>query len=467
MAKRRSRHANEQTVRLSNFSGGLNLSVIEEQIADNELSQAENWEFSYPTGKLKTRDGLTLVKDVGVAIDTLFYADNIGEFLFSSGTTLYSLVGDTVTNLGTLSSSSAPQYALFKDKVLIASGGTLQSYDGATLADTGSPIGDIVFVRAGRAVVAEIGADTLIYSGVADETNWTTGTDADMVKIDVGQSDGGDITAIVALSTDVVVFKSSGSIFRVVNEYPDWVVYEITRTQTTLARDAVVQSGNNAYYLSPTGFMSLRAVQEYGDVKTSEEGFKVNTRLADSADSGAKVWNVASKGQIWVRKETSNYIWVYHTINKAWTYFSYSGTITAHTALDDGTNYVSMGTKIYTVSGYQDEGVDYICTLKLKKFTAIDQYLIKRMMIDYFREEEAIGSLSTGLLSLTFNISSSGDIAFEDDDIAYSDTDPLIVINENRLDLKSSYRVDYIEPIIQIESGSITLKEIIFKIVEV
>ena len=124
MARRSSKHTNENLLRINDFSGGLNLTINEEAIKNNELSQAENWEYSYPTGKLKTREGITLVKDVGVDIDTLFYADNLDIFLFSSGTTLYKYAGGNVTNIGTLNGADIPTFALWDtDKVLIASGG--------------------------------------------------------------------------------------------------------------------------------------------------------------------------------------------------------------------------------------------------------------------------------------------------------------------------------------------------------
>jgi len=467
MPKRSTKHNREQILRYVDFSGGLNLSQNEETIKDNELSQAENWEYSFPTGKLKTRDGLEFVKNLGVNIDTLFYADNLKIFLFSSGNTLYKLVGDVSTNLGTLSSTDVPQYALWGDKVLIASGGTLQSYDGTTLNSTGSPDTNIVFIRVGRVVVSKSGSDKLTFSGIGDEENWAIGTDADMIEIDIGYKDGGDIISVVALATDIVVFKDSGSIFRVAGEYPDWAVYEITRSQTALTRFATVQAGNDVFFLSPTGFMSLNAVQEYGNIKTSEEGYKVNHELAISADSGAKIWHVSSKGQIWVRTETSEYIWIYHTPIRAWTKFKFPSIITAHTSLDDGTEYVAMDQTLYKINGYTDDGVDIISNLRLKKQVARNEYFIKRMSLEYFRHIESLGSISTGLLSIPFSIPATGDIAYLDTDTAFSDNDLLVELNANKLDAQVRYRTEVIEPQVQLTTGSITLKNLILNIVEV
>ena len=467
MARRSSKHSREQQLRFNDFGGGLNLSANRENIQDNELSQAENWEYSYPTGKLKIREGLTLTKNVGVDIDTLFYADNLDIFLFSSGTTIYKYAGGNVTNLGTLSGTAVPTFALWDAKILIASGDTLQSYDNATLEDTGSPYADIVFTRAGRVVIARSGYDRLIYSGVGDETNWGSGTDSDMVEIDIGYKDGGDIIAVVPMATDVVVFKSSGSIFRLVSEYPNWAVYEITRSQAVLTKFATVQSGNNAFFLAPTGLMSLNAVQDYGNVKTSEEGYKINSAIAELIDTGARVWEVPSKGQIWVRPEASVYIWVYHTINRAWTKFKMPGVVTAVTSLDDGTNYVSIGQVIYSISGNTDNGSDIVAFLRLKKFTSANDYMVKKINASFIKHTNIVGNISTGLLSLNFSSDISGDIAFEDIDIAYSDTDALVTVDENRMELRASYRVGYIEPTIQISSGDMTLKEIILNVVEV
>jgi len=367
MGRRNTKHSNEQILRQSDFSGGLNLLVSPEALKGNELSQAENWEYSYPTNKLKTREGIELVKDVGVDIDTLFYADNHDAFYYSSSGWLYKYVGGETTNIGELSGSSVPKFTLWGNKILIASGQELQSYDGTTLDDTGSPDSDIVFTRAGRVVIAKTGTDKLIYSGIGDETNWAVGTEADSIEIDIGYKDGGDIISVEPLATDVVVFKSSGSIFRVAGEYPDWAVYEITRSQTAFTRFTTVQVGNDVFFLSGTGFMSLKAVQEYGNVKTSVEGFKINSALVAIIDSGAKIWSIHSKGQIWVRPEVTDYIWVYHILTRAWTKFKMKGIVTGHVSLDDGTEYISIGQKIYSIGGQQDEGEDFECFLKTKR----------------------------------------------------------------------------------------------------
>lgn len=468
MAKRSTKHSKEQQLRQSDFGGGLNLVVNTESLAENELSQAENWEYEFPTNKLKTREGLELVKDMGVDIETLFYADNHDAFYFSSNTTLYDYVNGIVTNLGTLTGNDLPKYAIYDNMVLIASGQALQSYDGiGTLDSTGSPDADMVFTRVGRVVIAKAGTDKLIYSGVGDVTNWTAGTDSDMIEVDVGYKDGGDIIAVVPLASDVVIFKSSGSIFRLVSEYPDWALYEITRSQSAYTRFATVQVGNEVFFLAPSGFMSLKAVTEYGNVKTSMEGYKINNALVEFISSGARIWSVLSKGQIWVRPTVDEQIWVYHIATGAWTKFKMLGAVTGHCSLDGGEEYVSIGQKLYKIGGTQDEGVDFNCYLKSKKYVARNQYLLKRITVHYYGYTEAVGSVSSGLLTLNINIPSSGDIAFSDTDIAYSDTDKLVSVNLNKVETRTSYRSDYVELFVKLDSGSIVLKELILNIVEV
>ena len=468
MGRKSTKHQREQVLRQSDFGGGLNLIVNEEALADNELSQAENWEYAYPTAKLKTRDGVTLIKNVGVDIDTLFYADNaLGAFFYSSNGTLYKYKSGITTNLGSLLGENLPQFTLWSDKILIASGGSLQSYDGATLDDTGSPDTDIVFTRVGRVVIAKTGTDKLIYSGVGDETNWTIANDGDSLELDIGYKDGGDIISVVPLATDVVVFKSSGSIFRIVGEYPDWAIYEITRSQSALTKFATIQIGNDVFFITATGFMSLKAVQEYGNIKTSSEGYKINEALTAIVDSGARLWNIASKGQIWVRPEYSEYIWVYHINIKAWTKFKMLGVVTGHTSFDDGKEYISIGQKIYMIDGTQDEGENFYCYLKTKKYVSRNQFLLKRITVHYHGATDAVGSLSTGLLTMPISVLYSGDIAYLDDDIAYSDDDVLVSADFNKVEMRTSYRTNYIELFIRLQQGSIILKELILNTVEV
>lgn len=469
MGQRSTKHSREQVIRQSDFSGGLNLLVSPEALAENELSQAENWEFAYPTNKLQTREGLTLIKNVGVDIDTLFYADNHDAFYFSSSGWLYEYVNGVVTNLGELTGTDVPKFTLWGNKILIASGQSLQSYDSfGALTDTGSPDADIVFTRVGRVVIAKTGSDTLIYSGVGDEENWSVGNDGDSIEIDIGYQDGGDIISIEPLATDIVVFKSSGGIFRVAGEFPDWAVYEITRSQSAFTRFATVQFGNDVFFLSGTGFMSLNAVQEYGNVKTSMEGFKINSALVAVIDAGARIWSLPSKGQIWVRTQNTNYIWVYHTLIKAWTKFKMHGEVTGQASLDDGSEYISIGQGIYKLEGETDDGVDIECFLKTKRYVARNEYLLKRLTLHYYGVElESKGSMTVGLMTKNFLIPRSGDIAFSDDDVAYSDDDVLVAINYNKIDARTSYRTSEIELFVHMTKGSLLLKELILNVVEV
>jgi hypothetical protein len=51
------KHANQQIVEMYDFTGGLNTSVSEEQIAPNELAVAVNFDVQASTGLLKTVSG--------------------------------------------------------------------------------------------------------------------------------------------------------------------------------------------------------------------------------------------------------------------------------------------------------------------------------------------------------------------------------------------------------------------------
>ena len=63
MPKLANKHANAELVTFSDFSGGLNLALPPENISNNELQEAVNFEFEPDTGALRTRGGLGLVHE--------------------------------------------------------------------------------------------------------------------------------------------------------------------------------------------------------------------------------------------------------------------------------------------------------------------------------------------------------------------------------------------------------------------
>lgn len=234
-----------------------------------------------------------------------------------------------ITLKGTLTGSLVPFSTVWGDppvSVLIASGSNLQKIESDTLSTiSDSPTCDIVLRKAGRVVVASSTNDTLKYSGVGDETNWTGGTSSDAVELEVGYQSGGTINGVVPMGNDLIVFKTDGTIYRVISEYPDWSVVEIGRNMYNLNRFSCVQMMNDVIFLDRFhGIRMISAVQEYGDVKAGPFGEKINATLVRELGDDCRMWYLPSRAELWVKPDTGyKKVYVYSFFKNAWTTFTF------------------------------------------------------------------------------------------------------------------------------------------------
>ena len=221
------KHQNQTSIIRADFSGGLNTSVLVDGIAENQLGECLNVEADHSTGRLKTVAGTVDVMTSNSEIFAAIY-DEINNIILT--VTADKSVYHGTVKLGTLIGDLYPIYCAWEDGVLIASGGKLQYYNGSsltTIAD--SPICSSVYVRAGRVVVTD--DKNARYSGVGDETNWTEDTNDDSTSkfLEVGYKDGGEVLGFVSLSQDIMFIKSNRHVYRLSNEFPNWVLNEVSR----------------------------------------------------------------------------------------------------------------------------------------------------------------------------------------------------------------------------------------------
>lgn len=458
---------------VSDFSGGEVYAVQPTSLADNELQSMSNFEYDLDSGHPKVVDPFELYCDLGCqgSISRMMPNPFDNYMLVAVGTKLYKVVSGEATELvETLSSTKTPCYDMWDQnprKLLIASGGKLQTYDGTTLADIDDTDCDIVFVRApaGRIVIAKSGSDTLLYSGVGDVMNWTENTDQDALSLEVGYKDSGDITGIVSLPQDIAIFKSSKRVFRVVGEYPDWTVKEQLSTSSNISHQTIVRIGNDAVYLTAEGIQSLSATTRYGDIAMEDIGEKINTFLVKNVTNNAKLWHVPSKGQLWINPQGSTAVWVLHyKKSQAWTHIDFEFPVTDVVEVA-GVVFVASGSKIYRqYVGDADGSKHPQATIVFKEWVFDDDVVVKRVILNMQPQTFCQGVFLIGGESLPFTISSSDDIAFSDLDEAYSDTDPLVSFSEAQLRLRCNLRLNNIMPQLIITRGSAALRRISIEI---
>ena len=246
-----SEHANQQTVRFSDFSGGLNTTDAPESIAENELSRSINVEIY--NGQLKTVAGDRAVyKSSDISFNNIIYdAIESKMLLTDTDRNVYLLEDGALTSKGTLTGKSEVQYAAWEDGVLIASGGKLQYYHGGTL-ETIANAPDVcrgAFIKQGR--VWTFYDDVLKCSAVGDETAWTNDSNDSSSSqwLQVGYKDGGKIVGVCSLSSDILIFKDNHHAYHLAGAFPNWTLSEIGRQIDCKSYHACVALGNSTLTL--------------------------------------------------------------------------------------------------------------------------------------------------------------------------------------------------------------------------
>jgi hypothetical protein len=464
-----------KSITWDDFSGGVNASSNPESIKDNQVQLAANMEYDIRTGLLLTRPGLSRWLDTTTVFDTIHYHPAQGIFVGSSGNTLYSMLHTGATSIGALSSTKTPQYLRWADLLLIASGGVLQQYDGTNLTDvTGSPICCFVGKKDSRVVVANSGADDQVsFSGVGDHTNWTfNGTDQDAVYVNPGYKDGNSIKAIAFLADDILVFKSqddlsfslrpkTGCLYRVTGKYPDWVIKEVSRDALAVSPDAVANVGNDVVFLDTRGIRSVQSVSDYGDIKMFDIGENVNNAIVNMLSVNSKVWHIPDRGQVWVRPQYSAGIWVYTYSLKAWTTFEFPFIVNDVT-YDGSFTYLAASTGgVYKLDmNYDDDaGTPIYCALRAKRYSFPGDLVVPQYGCFIHSRDRGSGALYLGQSKQPFTFGTEIDIAALDDDIAYSDTDPLFTSNKKRIKKSCNIRLEFLEPEVVSSGGRLSIRQ--------
>ncbi|MBO6178532.1 MAG: hypothetical protein J6M62_03610 [Selenomonadaceae bacterium] len=323
------KHSNQQIVEYRDFSGGLNTSNASEMIAHNELARAINVEIDKPTGLIRTVAGTrTLYQKEGAYFTDIAY-DKIGDmfvvcdidkkiyvwkepdlseaieakWIDQKAKYLLNIWKESdLQEIGTLTGNLTPSFCLWEDGLLIASGGALQYFKNGevhTISETSLVKCNGVFVRGGR--VWTYSGDTLYTSAVGDEESWVSDpADASTAQwITIGYKDGGEIVGVVSLSSDVLIVKDNGHVFRLSGEYPDWTVKEVSREVTCRGYRASVGIINNAVILGDSFMQTISTTEDYGDMHATDISAKVKNEIA-ALPKKVKLRYVAPYNQIWL-----------------------------------------------------------------------------------------------------------------------------------------------------------------------
>lgn len=392
MARISCKHANQQIMEYSDFSGGLNTSSAIEMIAMNELTKAVNVEIDPSTGLLRTvagTDNVYLNEDLDFKA---FFFDKTNEtFVLITEETVnnatvrkvYALHEGTLSSsLGTLTGDLFPEFAAWEDGVLIASGGKMQYYNGTTLATlSNSPTHcNGVFVKTGR--VWTYYEDTLACSSVGDEATWasTSEVDSSGKTLEVGYKDTGSIVGVTNLSSDILIFKDNGHAYHLYGDYPDWTLKEISRDIHCKGYRACCALANEAMVLSDSMLQSVTTTQAYGDMRAADVSAKVRAEIG-ALSSSVRLRYIPVLNQLWFLEDKKKIL--FRDCNRGG-FFHRKFTSNIKDALAVGdTVYVLKNHMIQKLKerSPEDEGKPLAWEFWGKTIISPNEYLVKRVRV--------------------------------------------------------------------------------------
>lgn len=281
--------------------GGLNLSMDQSDIAQEELSIGYNIWYDSSSGVLSTRGGISCETSTPAPapIDLMYSfirKDNDGYLVGISNSKLY--VFNTATtewdHVSDLSSDN-PSLRAFNGNLYIADGDVagILKWDGtaepARLAE--SPQATALHV-AGNRLIANSIADTeldAVYMSGTESDDFNTDTGGGII-IRAGYGDGQRVNCFNSISDTLIVSKvayldgkASKKHFYGINmagESTAWTADYVSKNNAAVGPHAMAGMGQDLFYLDTQGLESLEPTQEYGDIATDPVvGGKINSFL--------------------------------------------------------------------------------------------------------------------------------------------------------------------------------------------
>ena len=385
------------------FNGGLNTTTVPEMIGDNQLAECVNMDFNKSTGALQTSCGtITIFKcPNGVTLTDTFYDKINNVFLaVDSNRNVYKThlvdMDGTVQDfvkVGTLNGTLSPKAVMWEDGLLVASGGKLQYWNGKTYntIETSPDVCNGVFVKNGRVWVWY---DYRLHcSGVGDEEMWdeTSSDDSSSKWLDVGYKEGEEAASIIgvtALSSDMIIIKADGKIYRLNGNYPNWNLLEVARNVHILNRNSYCAIQDGVFILSRNSLFYLQTTQSYGDIEPQNVAVNITNLFNDLSLEDTKMEFIPSINQIWITSRGGSVI-VYDLTFRAFLQREFKNKV-----VDIVGNYISvllvrsdkvtqLMQGIFVDEMYSNEANPINWRFTAKTYTSFYDYLLKRVRVTY------------------------------------------------------------------------------------
>lgn len=385
------KHQNQQQVEFYDFTGGLNTATTEEQIAENQLARCTNFEVQAMTGLLKTVDGTKKAYRIPIDSDyniTSATYDVLNEHivLFADNGTVFSskLSSDfnKVMQIGRLSGTLQPITAVWEDGLIVASGGHLQYIAGYQMKTITTSPNECkgCYVRSGRVLTFD--NEMVRYSGVGDEENWTEDSNdpSSSLFVEAGYKAGGKIIGMVNMSSDILIIKDNGMLFRLAGEFPNWEIHEVARNVECRSRNAYCNVLSNTFILGSRRLQGITTTNEYGSMKPVDIAQNVRNEL-NKLGAGARLRYVAPLNQIWIIDGTEEVL-MYDLNAQAFFKRKFNAKVSDVLSVDENVYVIKQaGVDILDEFSYTDEGKALEYELQLKTHISHYNYLLKRVVL--------------------------------------------------------------------------------------
>lgn len=392
----------QQSITLSDFSGGLNTIATVEGIGANQLFDVKNMEVDQSTGKLRSVAGTKdAVKRDGIS-GCMYDRINNRMLIICNRKVYYDNV-----ELGELSGNLYPIYTAWENGILIATGGKLQYYNGSELKtiETSPSNCSSVYIRAGRVIVSC--GNEIRYSGIGDEENWTEDSnDQSSSKfVEAGYKDGGNFLGMASLSQYIVIVKDNRHVYRLDGEYPNWAIAELSRNVECTNRLGICSVADAVFILGKNSLQTIEVNQYGGDMKAASVSNLVQTEI-QKLPAESKVRYVAPLNQLWIIGENAR-ILVYDLVFQAWYVREFNGRIIDVISIGDEV-FIIKTDRISQLDGtiFEDNGIAMQWKFRGQRLVSQHEFLLKRTVVSFVPMSEKLysGAIMVGAVIVGFPI---------------------------------------------------------------
>lgn len=249
-----------------------------------------------------------------------------------------------------------------------------------------------VFIKNGRVYTWH--EYRLVCSGVGDERCWYDNSNDDSTSkwVDIGYKEGENeqayITGACALSSDIVIIKNDGKVYRLTGDYPDWTLKEIARNITCLNPQCYTSIQNGVFIVGREGMFLLQTTVDYGDVKPANVATGVLGLLGILSVDDSYVQFMPALNQIWIAGYENRFI-CFDLTFQAFFQRRFNSSVNgicpykSSFMLARNHRVVELSDGLYRDEVYSDDAADMEWGLTAKSHTSFNDFLLKRMRLVY------------------------------------------------------------------------------------